>query len=235
MDNSQDSHELDLLLPQSVTRPLWRSLLSNLHDRLFPEKLPPLQLTSRPMNTGMLIGDAVSLPWFKTVFTNLGNVINPENLPPLELESQPVDVGELVSDQMGHMWWTSLLRNLADRVAPERLPPLQLTSAPVDADLKSGTMQLARWSSLITLPKVPLAERKFFATAPARPSAPRMASPPPLAGFAGMSSAQLDVPAHAHPGKLQTALSRSRLREALLITLAGLEALYLLGTIFGLV
>jgi len=50
-----------------------------------------------------------------------------------------------------------------------------------------------------------------------------------------MSSAQLDAPAHAHPGKLQTALSRSRLREALLITLAGLEALYLLGTIFGLV
>ena len=176
MDNGQDNHELDLLLPQSVTRPLWRSLLSNLHDRLFPEKLPPLQLTSRPMNTGMLIGDAVSLPWFRTVFTNLGNVINPENLPPLELESQPVDVGELVSDQMGHMWWTSLLRNLADRVAPERLPPLQLTSKPVDADLKSGSMQLARWSSLITLPKVPLAERQFFATTPARPSAPRMTS-----------------------------------------------------------
>ncbi len=136
MDDAQDSHELDLLLPQSVTRPLWSSLLSNLHDRFFPEKLPPLQLTSRPMNTGMLIGDAVSLPWFRTVFTNLGNVINPEILPPLELESQPVDVGELISDQMGHMWWTSLLRNLADRVAPERLPPLQLTSTPVDADLE---------------------------------------------------------------------------------------------------
>jgi hypothetical protein len=235
MDNGSDSHELDLLLPQSVTRPLWKSLLSNLRDRLFPEKLPPLQLTSRPMNTGMLIGDAVSLPWFRTVFTNLGNVINPENLPPLELESQPVDVGELISDQMGHMWWTSLVRNLADRVAPERLPPLQLTSKPVDTGLKSGDMQLARWSALITLPKVPLAERQFFATAPVRPSSHRMASPPPLAGFAGLSAAQLDVPAHAHPGKLQTALSRSRLREALLITLAGLEALYLLGTIFGLV
>jgi hypothetical protein len=235
MDNNQDSQELDLLLPQSLTRPLWRSLLTNLRDRLFPEKLPPLQLTSRPMNTGMLIGDAVSLPWFRTVFTNLGNVINPENLPPLELESQPMDVGELVSDQMGRMWWTSLLRNLADRVAPERLPPLQLTSKPVDAELKSGDLQLARWSSLITLPKVPLAERQFFATAPVRPRAARMASPPPLAGFAGMSAAQLDVSAHAHPGKLRIALSRSRLREALLITLASLEALYLLGTIFGLV
>jgi hypothetical protein len=233
-NNSQDNLELDLLLPPSVTRPLWRSLLANLRDRIFPEKLPPLKLTSRPMNTGMLIGDAVSLPWFRTVFTNLGNVINPENLPPLELESQPVDVGELVSDQMGRMWWSSLLRNLADRVAPERLPPLQLTSKPVDADLKSGDMQLARWSTLITLPKVPLSERKFVTDAPVRPNAIRVASPPPLAGFAGMS-AQIDVPAHAHPGKLRIALSRSRLREALLITLAGLEALYLLGTIFGLV
>ena len=153
MDNDQDTHQLDLLLPQSVTRPLWRSLLSNLKDRLFPEKLPPLQLTSRPMNTGMLIGDSVSLPWYRTVFTNLGNVINPEVLPPLELESRPEDVGELVSDQMGHMWWTSLLRNLADRVAPERLPPLQLTSKPIEADLKSGDMQLARWSSLIIYPR----------------------------------------------------------------------------------
>ena len=234
MADSQNNDELELLLPQTVTRPLWRSLLSNLHDRFFPEKLPPLQLTSRPMNTGMLIGDAVSLPWFKTVFTNLGNVINPEVLPPLELESRPEDVGELVSDQMGHMWWTSLLRNLADRVAPERLPPLQLTSAPVDADLKSGSMQLARWSSLIALPKVPLSERQFFSAAPVRPHLARTAAAP-LAGFAGMSSAQLDVPAHAHPGKLQTALSRSKLREALLIGLAALEAIYLLATLFGLV
>ena len=138
MEAPEDNQELDLLLPSSVTGPLWKSLLRNLRDRFFPEKLPPLQLTSRPVNTGMLIGDAVSLPWYRTVFTNLGNVINPEVLPPLELESRPMDVGELVSDQMGHMWWTSLLRNLADRVAPERLPPLQLTSAPVDADLNSG-------------------------------------------------------------------------------------------------
>ncbi len=236
MEPGGGNHELDLLLPASVTGPLWRSLLRNLRDRFFPEKLPPLQLTSRPVNTGMLIGDAVSLPWYRTVFTNLGNVINPEVLPPLELESRPVDVGELISDQMGHMWWSSLLRNLADRVAPERLPPLELTSAPVDAGLKSGSMQLARWSSLITLPKVPLAERKYFTTTPARPSTPRIGPAPQFAGFAGMPGSVLDgSPAHAHPGKLQTALSRSRLREALLIGLAVLEALYLVGSLFGLV
>src|SRR6266852_984216 len=219
MEPVEDNQELDLLLPSSVTGLLWKSLLRNLRDRFFPEKLPPLYLTSRPVNTGMLIGDAVSLPWYRTVFTNLGNVINPEVLPPLELESRPVDVGELVSDQMGHMWWSSLLRNLADRVAPERLPPLQLTSAPVEADLKSGSMQLARWSSLITLPKVPLAERKYFTATPARPSAPRVGPVAPFTGFAGMPAALFEG-AHAHPGKLQTALSRSKLREALLISLA---------------
>jgi hypothetical protein len=235
MDTGNDSDELELLLPRSVTGPLWRSLLGNLRERFFPEKLPPLQLTSRPVNTGMLIGDFVSLPWYRTVFTNLGNVINPETLPPLELESRPVDVGELISDQMGHLWWTSLLRNLADRVAPERLPPLQLTSAPVDASLKSGSMQLARWSSLITLPKVPLAERQHFTATLARPGTSRTLPAVPLAGFAGIPQALLDAPEHAHPGKLQSALSRSRLREALLIALAVLEALYLLGSVFGLV
>ena len=236
MEPGENNQELDLLLPSSVTGPLWKSLLRNFRDRFFPEKLPPLHLTSRPVNTGMLIGDAVSLPWYRTVFTNLGNVINPEVLPPLELESQPVDVGELVSDQMGHMWWSSLLRNLADRVAPERLPPLQLTSKPVEADLKSGSMQLARWSSLITLPKVPLEERRYFTAVPARPNAPRIGPAPSFAGFAGMPPALFEgTAAHAHPGKLQTALSRSKLREALLISLAVLEVLYLVGSLLGLV
>src|ERR1700730_2113111 len=234
MDSNESRQELDLLLPQSVTRPLWKSLLSNLRDRFFPEKLPPLQITSRPVNTGMLIGDIVSLPWYRTVFTNLGNVITPETLPPLELESRPVDVGELISDQMGHLWWTSLLRNLADQVAPERLPALQLTSAPVDASLRSGSMQLTRWSSLITLPKAPLAQRQPFPATPAKPSSSRVVSAPPLARYARIPPAHA-TSAHTHPGKLQRAPAGSRVREALLITLAVMEALYLLGSILGLV
>jgi hypothetical protein len=43
------------------------------------------------------------------------------------------------------------------------------------------------------------------------------------------------TPAHTHPGKLQTALSRSRVREALLISLAVLEAVYLVGSLLGMV
>jgi len=38
------------LLPQSSFEPsLWESLTGNLREIFFPEKLPPLQLTSRPV------------------------------------------------------------------------------------------------------------------------------------------------------------------------------------------
>jgi TonB family protein len=42
--------ELDLLLPKSTfEEPLWKSLVQNLNDLLFPKKLPPLILTSKPV------------------------------------------------------------------------------------------------------------------------------------------------------------------------------------------
>ncbi|HEX8816713.1 MAG TPA: energy transducer TonB [Terriglobales bacterium] len=42
--------ELDLLLPKSTfDEPLWQSLRQNVEDFLFPKKLPPLELTSKPI------------------------------------------------------------------------------------------------------------------------------------------------------------------------------------------
>src|ERR1700727_2678161 len=91
---------LDLLPPASLTQPLWRSLIGNLRDTFASAKLPPLQLTSRPVHVGLPLGDRLRLPWFRTVFTNIGDVLSTETLPPLELESRPVDVGELITDQL---------------------------------------------------------------------------------------------------------------------------------------
>ena len=154
-DTTQPNYvrELDFSPPASLTVPLWRSLLGNLHDRLSPETLPPLVLTSRPVDTGMLASDILSMPWYRTIFTNIGLVVSPETLPPLELESQPEDVGELIGDQLNHMWWTSLLRSLADAAAPERQAPLHLTSMPADPGFSPGPMLLVHWSSVISGPK----------------------------------------------------------------------------------
>src|ERR1700693_74370 len=174
--SARDGAELDLLLPEAWNRPLPLRLLDQLRDTLSPEKLPPLRLTSRPVDVGMLAGDILSLPWYRTVFTNLGDVISPETLPPLQLESRPVDVGELIGDQMSHMWWTSLLRSLADAAAPERLPALQLTSAPMDdPSLTAGAMQLPRWSSVISTPRVFWPDKPKAAFAQVQP---RVAAPP---------------------------------------------------------
>jgi len=103
-DPQSAGHDIELLLADSWNAPLWKRLLADLNDLVSPEKLPPLHLTSRPVNIGMLQGDRLSMPWYRTVFTNLGDVISPETLPPLELESAPEDVGELIADQMSHPW-----------------------------------------------------------------------------------------------------------------------------------
>jgi hypothetical protein len=41
--------ELHLLLPkETFEQPLWKSLFQNIDEFLFPKKLPPLKLTSKP-------------------------------------------------------------------------------------------------------------------------------------------------------------------------------------------
>jgi hypothetical protein len=215
-------HELELLLSDSWSRPLRKRLLDHLRDIFAPEKLPPLRLTSRPVDLGMLAGDILTLPWYRTVFTNLGDVISPETLPPLQLESRPVDVGELVGDQVSHMWWTSLLRSLADAAAPERLPALQLTSAPMDdPSLTAGSMQLPRWSSVISTPKVFLPDKPKAAFAPVQP---RVVAPPPQPDPAEVEFV------HTLEADLKRDLRRSVFRQRLWVSLAVLEVLALIGT-----
>ncbi|HUJ96428.1 MAG TPA: hypothetical protein VLW84_14245 [Terriglobales bacterium] len=231
-----ENSDLNLLMAPSWNRGLFRRLAAQLRDRIAPEKLPPLQLTSRPVDVGMLVGDVLSLPWYRTVFTNLGNVITPETLPPLELESRPVDVGELVSDQLSHLWWSSLLRGVTDRLVPEHLPALDLTSKPVEVDLNSGSIQIARWSSLISLPRVPYGERRTVLAPPHRPLAPVLAPAPQFAAAGGGAPFQPDTtPVHVHHNRLQKSITRSRVREAVLIAVALAEGTYLILAALGVI
>ncbi len=53
----KDEPELNLLLREDLNPPLWQSLITNVRDKLFPKKLPPLQLTSRPMKVADIWGE----------------------------------------------------------------------------------------------------------------------------------------------------------------------------------
>jgi hypothetical protein len=218
--------DLDFSPPEELNRSLWRSLLVNIADRFAPERLPPLELTSKPVDVGMLEGDLLQLPWYRTIFSNIADVISPDTLPPLQLESHPVDVGELLGDELSHGWWNSLLQTLRDRIAPERLAPMQLTSHPVAAFGADSSLQILDWSSLIAGPKV------------FRPDAPQAA----LAGTT-FQEATTATPPEAAPAdtvllatrmQLMRDIGRTRFRRKIWISLAAAEAIFLLVTIFKL-
>jgi hypothetical protein len=209
---------IDLLPPASLTQPLWKSLLTNLRDTLAPEKLPALQLTSRPVDVGLALGDRLRLPWFRTVFTNLGDVISPETLPPLELESVPVDVGELITDQLSHFWFSSLLRNLADRLVPEKLPTLELTSKPMVNIIPETWILLPAWSEVISTPKV------FY---PDRSVAPSTTTSLPVVPVVVTEAPQVR-PKDPTQAALLRDLRRSRIRRGIWIGMAAAQAIYLI-------
>jgi TonB family protein len=56
--NRTQEPELNFSLASGeLEEPVWRSLARQVHDRLFPEKLPPLQLTSRPVKVKDIWGE----------------------------------------------------------------------------------------------------------------------------------------------------------------------------------
>lgn len=219
------AQELDLSPPEDLSRPLWKSLIRNFRERFLPDRLPPLYLTSRPVNLGMLLGDFLSLPWYRTVFTNLGDVVSPEILPPLQLESRPVDVGELIGDMVAHPWWTSLLRGLADAVAPEKLPPLDVTWEPANPIIPSQALLLTSWSNVISTPKVFLPDKEKAVISAASPA---LAMPEPITPADPTAAAFV----YDLERDMLRDLRRSRRRERFLIALFAAEALYLLSGFF---
>lgn len=209
--------------------PLWRSLILNLADRISPERLPPLQLTSRPVDTGMLFGDRLSLPWYRTVFTNIADVVSPDTGPPLELTAQPVDVGELMGDHLAHGWWTSLFDGLRYRLSPEKQAPLALTSQPIAAYGANSWLQLLDWSSLLSTPKVFLpdvpVQSQMIAAEVLVPAGATDSAVPAVQGVP--VSQQL----WAVQMQFRRDLSRSRFRQKIWIALVAAEAIFLLAQV----
>jgi hypothetical protein len=220
---AQPNIPLDLLPPADLSQPLWRSLVGNLRDTLAPAKLPPLQLTSRPVDVGLALGDQLRMPWFRTVFTNIGDVLSPEVLPPLELESRPVDVGELITDQLSHFWWGSLLRNLADRIAPESQPALSLTAKPILDIIPKSWILLPMWSEVIDTPKV------FYPDKPKPAEAPRTVNLQPVA----LPAEKRDIVPELTAADLLRDIRRSQIRQRIWIGLATVQVVYMALAVAG--
>jgi hypothetical protein len=212
-------NNLDIAPPEELTIPLWRSLVLNIIDRVAPERLPPLQLTSKPIDVGMLFGDRLQRPWYRTIFTNIADVVSPEILPALELTSSPVDVGELLGDEVAHPWWHSLLGNLRDRLSPERLPALELTSEPFAPFEADTWLQVLDWSSLLDTPKVYL---------PDTPRADESYVPLETPIEVVVPLQELAPAIIAAQAQFKRDISRSRLRQKVWMSLVATEVAFLI-------
>ena len=109
---------------------MWKSLFASIDAALFPKKLPPLVLTSKPVEASELDAQ-LTQPWWKSVFSNLGDVLFPKKLPPLQLTSKPIESENALDDSLALPWYRTLFENVQDALFPKKLPPLQLTSKPV--------------------------------------------------------------------------------------------------------
>jgi periplasmic protein TonB len=91
-----DAHLDRLLLSTDLEEPWFKSIARSIRERLHPPKLPPLEITSRPVEgTGFGDIEAVEVPWFKSLIANIKDAIRPPKLPPLEVTSKPIEVGTI--------------------------------------------------------------------------------------------------------------------------------------------
>jgi TonB family protein len=85
-----------LFVAANLEEPWFKSMIRGIRETLNPPKLPPLQLTSRPVE-GTDFGDLskIEQPWFKSLVSNIRDLVHPPKLPPLEVTSKPVEVGSI--------------------------------------------------------------------------------------------------------------------------------------------
>src|SRR5262245_23138811 len=103
-------HLEDRLLVEEISTPFYKSFIANVRDLLAPEKLPPLEVTSKPV----AVKDT-STSFFRSLFTNIRDLVRPEKLPPLEVTSKPVAVKQIwgATDNKGKAGTTSLIMHVA--------------------------------------------------------------------------------------------------------------------------
>src|ERR1035441_2997006 len=132
--NDDRRAELNFLPPVELNESVWSSLLGNIRSALNPEKLPPLQLTSKPIEDDSLILPRTGIDGslWRSLTQNVRDVLSPEKLPPLELTSKPIaDNGFERHTDVERPLFSSLRDNLKAVFFPEKLPPLQLSSKPI--------------------------------------------------------------------------------------------------------
>jgi TonB family protein len=94
--SSNGSSHLDhLLLDTGIEEPWYKSIVASIREAINPPKLPPLVVTSKPVEGTLTDADRMEKPWYASLVENVRDLFSPPKLPPLEVTSKPVEVGTI--------------------------------------------------------------------------------------------------------------------------------------------
>ena len=127
---------LDRLYALGDQEPWYISFFRNVKDAIAPPKLPPLEVTSRPVSgeeLEKLLPLEAQGPWYRRFIENVRAALTPSRLPP-ELARFKV-TGEhvrsmLLLEEQGP-WYRRIPQSFKEFFFPPKLPPLEVTSKPV--------------------------------------------------------------------------------------------------------
>src|ERR1035437_8761564 len=86
---NEDDNLSHLLLSQ-LEDPWYRTLIKSVKELINPPKLPPLELTSKPVEVVHL-----ETKWYLSFWQNVRDFVRPPKLPPLEVTSKPIPVKDI--------------------------------------------------------------------------------------------------------------------------------------------
>jgi len=89
------SHLDHLLVSSNMEEPWYKSIVSSIREAINPPKLPPLVITSKPVEGTLTDADKLEQPWYQSLIGNIKDLVSPPKLPPLEVTSKPVEVGSI--------------------------------------------------------------------------------------------------------------------------------------------
>jgi len=93
---SNGSSHLDhLLLDTGVEQPWYKTIITSISEAINPPKLPPLVITSKPVEAALDDANKLETPWYRSLIENVHDLFSPPKLPPLEVTSKPVEVGTI--------------------------------------------------------------------------------------------------------------------------------------------
>ncbi len=87
---NEDDNLSHLGLITQLEDPWYRTLIQSVKDLVNPPKLPPLELTSKPVEVADL-----ETKWYLSLYQNVRDLVSPPKLPPLQVTSKPIPVKDI--------------------------------------------------------------------------------------------------------------------------------------------